>query len=318
MDFALDDAQQMVREMVRRFAQEQIQPQAQQWMHEAALPASLYATYSELGLKGLSLSEARGGMDPLTQALVIDELAEADASCAYALAAQLIAAQLVEEAQLADIDALLEGESWCALGFGAQGAETMIHVGPQTTHALIIAGATAKLFALEALGLEALGGAAFALRAVSWAKLELSGASPLWSGELTRAQAARISVALAAMLAGVSAGALSFGLTYATERKQFNKRLIDFQVTQFKLADMATLADGAWLMVEHAATCPSDEASDWAAAALHRAQEAALYITDEAVQLHGGYGYTSEYAVERHYRDARMLSTLATAWSAGL
>ncbi|MEZ4460420.1 MAG: acyl-CoA dehydrogenase family protein [bacterium] len=115
-------------------------------------------------------------------------------------------------------------------------------------------------------------------------------------------------VGLAAIAAGVARAAADVGTLYAGERKQFGKALSEFQVTQFKIADLAIRADAAWLMVLRASMALDVQAiKDAAVFASH----CAVSNSDESLQLHGGYGYTREYPIERYYRDARALSVLA-------
>lgn len=109
----------------------------------------------------------------------------------------------------------------------------------------------------------------------------------------------------AALFSGVARAALIAGHAYSRERVQFGKRIADFQGTQFKLAEMASRVEATELLVLNSA---SD--SSCAGLALALAKETCLYVTDEAVQLHGGYGYTREYEVERHFRDARFMVAL--------
>lgn len=116
----------------------------------------------------------------------------------------------------------------------------------------------------------------------------------------------RISVAAQAL--GLGEGAIEETIKYVKERKQFGKRLSQFQNTQFQLADMHTKMEAARLLVYQAA-CMKDAKEDYrAAAAMAKlfAAEAATEITCKAVQLFGGYGYTREYDVERMMRDAKI------------
>lgn len=115
-------------------------------------------------------------------------------------------------------------------------------------------------------------------------------------------------VTIAAQCVGIAQGAIDETLKYIKERKQFGKRISQFQNTQFKLAEMQTKTDLARLMLYKAVTlkdqnCPY---SKEAAMAKYFSSETANEVTRMAVQLHGGYGYTREYPVERMMRDAKI------------
>lgn len=115
-------------------------------------------------------------------------------------------------------------------------------------------------------------------------------------------------IGIAAQALGLAEGALETTIKYVKERKQFGKAISGFQNTQFQLADMATKAKAAQLLVYRAAVAKStqDRYSAEAAMAKLYAAEAAMDITTKAVQLHGGYGYIREYDVERMMRDAKI------------
>lgn len=116
-------------------------------------------------------------------------------------------------------------------------------------------------------------------------------------------------IGIAAQALGIAEGALRETVNYVQERKQFGRPLSAFQNTQFQIADMATHIDAARLLVERAITSKEQKAktlSKDAAMAKLFSSETAMMVTNKAVQLHGGYGYTREYAVERMMRDAKI------------
>ena len=120
-------------------------------------------------------------------------------------------------------------------------------------------------------------------------------------------------IGIAAQALGIGEGALERTVEYTKERKQFGRSIAQQQNTQFQLADMATKAQAAQLLVYKAACKKDQYQADHktaygveAAMAKLYAAEMAMEVTTKAVQLHGGYGYTREYDVERMMRDAKI------------
>ncbi|HMB54471.1 MAG TPA: acyl-CoA dehydrogenase, partial [Thermoanaerobaculia bacterium] len=115
-------------------------------------------------------------------------------------------------------------------------------------------------------------------------------------------------IGIAAQAVGIARGAMEEALRYAQEREQFGHPLSDFQAIQFYLADMATELDAARLLTWKAAWAKMYQKrySLEAAQAKLFASEMAQRVTNKALQIHGGYGYTREYNVERYFRDARI------------
>ncbi|RLI79350.1 acyl-CoA dehydrogenase [Archaeoglobales archaeon] len=113
---------------------------------------------------------------------------------------------------------------------------------------------------------------------------------------------------VAAQAVGIAQGAFELTLNYVKERKQFGKPIAAFQHTQFKIAEMATRIQAARLLTYQAAwQCSIGERKpELSSMAKWFAGETAVYVADWAVQLHGGYGYVGDYAVERFYRDAKI------------
>ena len=115
-------------------------------------------------------------------------------------------------------------------------------------------------------------------------------------------------IGIAAQALGIAQAALEEGIRYANQRQQFGVPLARHQAIQMMIADMATQVDAARMMVYRAAWIRDRKqpVSKAAAQAKLFAAEAAGKVTDMAVQIHGGYGYSKAYAVERYYRDARV------------
>ena len=123
---------------------------------------------------------------------------------------------------------------------------------------------------------------------------------------LTALDTGRIGIAAQAL--GIAQAAFESSVSYAKERQQFNQPLAKFQTIQNYLAEMATKIDASRLLLYRAATC-KDNAKPFSAEAsmakLH-CSATAKEVTDLAVQIHGGYGYSKEYDVERYFRDAKV------------
>jgi butyryl-CoA dehydrogenase len=115
-------------------------------------------------------------------------------------------------------------------------------------------------------------------------------------------------IGIAAQALGIAEGAFERALAYSKERKQFGHPLSELQTIQFKLADMYTRIETSRLLVYRSAWLKDNKrpfAAESSMSKLH-ASETATYVTKEAIQIHGGYGYVSEYEVERMYRDAKI------------
>jgi butyryl-CoA dehydrogenase len=115
-------------------------------------------------------------------------------------------------------------------------------------------------------------------------------------------------IGIASQATGIAQGAFDAALNWSQERMAFGHPISEFQAIQFMLADMATEIDAARLLVRKAASKQDSGArfSLEAATAKLFASEMATRVTHKAIQIHGGYGYSKEYPVERAYRDARI------------
>jgi butyryl-CoA dehydrogenase len=115
-------------------------------------------------------------------------------------------------------------------------------------------------------------------------------------------------IGIAAQALGIARASLEKSIVYAKERKAFGGPIANLQAIQFMLADMATQLDAARLLTLRAAWLKDRgiRHSSESAMAKLLASEAATFITHKGIQIHGGYGYTREYGLERHYRDARI------------
>jgi alkylation response protein AidB-like acyl-CoA dehydrogenase len=108
---------------------------------------------------------------------------------------------------------------------------------------------------------------------------------------------------------GAAQACLDHALAYVLERKQFGRPIADFQALQFRLADMATELEAARLLLHKAASAvdaKSHDATKLAAMAKRLATDTGFKVVNEALQLHGGYGYLRDYPIERYFRDVRV------------
>lgn len=115
-------------------------------------------------------------------------------------------------------------------------------------------------------------------------------------------------ISIAALALGIAQGAYESALKYAQERKQFGQPIFDFQGIQFKLADMATQIDAARLLVMRAAWLKDNKRPTTKESAMAKvyASEIAVKVSEEAIQIHGGYGYTKDYPPEKFWRDSKL------------
>ncbi len=113
---------------------------------------------------------------------------------------------------------------------------------------------------------------------------------------------------IAAQAIGIGRAALEAAARYATERKQFGEAIASFQAIQFKLAEMATRLTAARTLLHAAAAAKErgERVTRYSSMAKLFATETAMWVTTEAVQVFGGYGYVTDYPVERHFRDAKV------------
>jgi alkylation response protein AidB-like acyl-CoA dehydrogenase len=115
-------------------------------------------------------------------------------------------------------------------------------------------------------------------------------------------------ISIAAMALGLGNGALEMAIAYAKDRKQFGKPIGDFQAVQWMLADSKVELEAAGLLTYRAAWLADQGRAYAREASMAKlyASEAASRVCNRALQVHGGYGYTREFAVERHLRDAKL------------
>jgi alkylation response protein AidB-like acyl-CoA dehydrogenase len=123
-------------------------------------------------------------------------------------------------------------------------------------------------------------------------------------------------ISIAALAVGMAQGAFEASLKYAKQRSQFGRPISEFQAIQWKLADMATEIEAARLLTYRAAALKNQNKPSTKESSMAKlyAGEMSVRVTNEAIQIHGGYGYVKEYPVEKFYRDAK-ISTIGEGTS---
>ena len=359
MNFDLTDEQQMVRKLVREFAEAEVAPGADERDRTGEFPKEIFEKFSELGLMGLPFSEeySGGGADTTSFAIVTEELSRVCASTGITYSAHislggaplhLFGTQEQKEKYLTPIctgesfgafgltepnagsdaggtetTAVLEGDEWVINGskcfitnasYAKHLAVTAITDRSKGTNGIsaFIVPTDAPGFTVisnyEKMGLHSSNTTELILENVRVPKENLLG--EIGNGYkqfLATLDGGRIGIA--AMGVGIAQGAYEKALNYAQERKQFGRSISNFQAIQFKLADMAMNIELARNMVYKAAWL-KDQGRPFkkeAAYAKLFASEMCMRVCDQAVQIHGGYGYIKEYQVERFFRDAKLL-----------
>ena len=115
-------------------------------------------------------------------------------------------------------------------------------------------------------------------------------------------------ISIAALAVGIAQGAYESALRYSQERQQFGKPIAEFQAIQFKLADMATQIDAARLLMYRAAWLKDQGKRTTKESSMAKlfASEISVKVCEEAIQVHGGYGYTKDYPPEKYWRDSKL------------
>jgi len=115
-------------------------------------------------------------------------------------------------------------------------------------------------------------------------------------------------ISIAALAVGIAQGAFESAVRYAQERQQFGKPIAEFQGIQFKIADMATKIDAARLLMYRAAWLKDNGKKTTRESSMAKlfASEISVNVCEEAIQIHGGYGYTKDYPPEKYWRDSKL------------
>jgi alkylation response protein AidB-like acyl-CoA dehydrogenase len=331
-----------IRGLARDFALAELRPHNERWDAGGALDAGIIAKVAELGFFGMLVPESDGGMgfDAGTYVAALEELAWGEPAVALLVAHSAIAAELItrhgsaeqralwlpplaagemtgciafsEDEPQASAGALQTRAERAGDGWRVRGRKRWVANGDRADLVVTLAGTPdgAALFVLQrtagvetagrprTLGMRPAGLVDLAIDAQvdEAARLDLGGADPRDEDALGRLSTAGIAL-------GIAQAALDHAVRYSGEREQFGQPIRRFEGIQHKLAGMVTRILAARGLVERAAA-DMDDAVVSAAAKL-AASECAMYVTTEAVQIFGGYGYMRDYPVEKLMRDAK-------------
>lgn len=360
MNFDLTKEQQMIRDMVRDFAEHEIAPKAAQIDKTEEFPLDTFQKMGELGFLGIPFSEKYGGVggDTISYAIAVEEVGRACGSTglSYAAAVSLGASPIyyfgTEEQKQKYLVPLASGKALGAFGLtepnagsDAGGTQTKAVLdGDQyiingtkcfitnATYAktVIVTAVTGKdakgrniVSAIivptdtpgfsvsreyEKMGLRGSNTAEIILEDVRVPKENLLGDPEKGFKQfLYTLDGGRISIG--ALSLGIARAAFEAALQYAKERVQFGQSISKFQAIQFKLADMAMHIELARNMIYKAAWLKDNNRPFTKEAAMAKlyASEICMRACDQAIQIHGGYGYMKEYPVERYLRDAKLM-----------
>lgn len=360
MNFDLTKEQKMIKDMVRKFADNEIAPKAEQVDITGEFPIETFKKMGELGLLGIPFPEKYGGAggDTVSYALAVEEVGRACGSTglSYAAAISLGASPIyyfgTEEQKERFLVPLATGESLGSFGLtepnagsdaggtrtkavldgdtfvingektfitNAQFASTIIVTaitgkderGKNIISAIIVPSDTPGLTIksnYNKLGVRGSNTSEILLENVRVPKENLLGdPNKGFKQFLYTLDGGRISIG--ALSVGIAQAAFEAALKYSQERVQFGHTISKFQAIQFKLADMAMEIELARNMVLKAAWLKDNNRQFTKEAAMAKlyASETAFRTSNQAIQIHGGYGYMREYAVERYLRDAKLM-----------
>ncbi len=359
MNFDLNEEQEMVRNSIREFAQNEIAPVAREYDEQEKFPREQLEGLAELGLMGMIIPEEYGGagFDSVSYALALEEIARADASVAVivsvtnSVCCYPILSFGTEEQKQKYLVPLAKGEKLGAFclsepqaGSDATGLKTRaVEDGDfyvlNGTKSWVTSGAEAEVFIVMAITGEKdgkkeitsfiveggangftvashehkMGQRASQTNEMSLVDVLVPKENVL--GGVGRGMRVAFSsldngrIGVASLSNGIAQAALEESLKYAKDRTAFGKPIAEFQAIQFKLADMATETEVARLLTLRAAAMKDinhKQTGVFASMAKLYASENANRVCADAIQIHGGNGYSRHYNVEKYYRDARI------------
>ena len=328
----LTEDQEMVVDTVRKLVADAVTPKVQELDEHRGFAREWFDALSELGVYGLSLSEEKGGagMGLLPFVAALESVGEQSGSLARLWIGQMQAALALENTGSDLLDEVAAGAKLATFagrehGFivaagkltgnalmvpAAMEADVMIVAATDGDAPVLLAvdAAACQRTELHGLGLNSAACGAIACEGVA--------ATVLASGDDANAAIDRAELAawlgVAAAAVGGAVGSIEASKKHAGERIAFGKPLLVQQAVQRKLVECARAVAAARQLTWHAArvTDLGECAKDAAMQARIAAVDAMVLAADEAIQIHGGFGYTVEYHVERHYRDGKTLEVL--------
>lgn len=358
MDYLLTDEQKMLKEMVAKFAKEEIGPKARENQENGVFPTDIVKQLGELGLMGVAYPPEYGGsgMDFVSYMLAVEQISRYCASTGVIVSAHSSLAvdpifrfgteeqkkkylpdmcsgkkigchSLTETGAGSDAGATkttakLQGDKWVLNGtklFTTNGgeAETCVIFAstdpPKKTRgisAFIVEKDTPgfKVGKLEhKLGIKSTSTAEFIFEECAIPKENLLGElNKGFKVAMVTLDGGRLGIASQAL--GIARASIEDSILYAKDRIQFDQPIASFQAIQWMFADMWTEYEAAWLLT-YRASLMKDKGLNYtkeAAMAKLKASEVASFCANKALQIHGGYGYTKEFDVERYLRDAKI------------
>jgi alkylation response protein AidB-like acyl-CoA dehydrogenase len=310
----LDAEQTMLQQAVGDWARTTLPPHAAEWDAAGALPASVFKGLRDMGLCGICVPEKQGGagLDSLTLTVVAEQIAQASAGAGWQLVMHNAAAWIASQCDDAGLAKQLASgrriATWVDashLDGGPAGVLPQVALPEGAVLLVSISDAVYRVDAAHTTAVDALGN-----RAAGLVDVQLDGTAAQIGTVAIDRITAWLAAPRTALSLGVAQTALNAAVQYAADRTQFGKPLAAFQAIQWMIADSATDLEGAREAIFQAA---ADDDTTGALALQAWAGEAAVKICDRAIQMHGGYGYTTEYPVERAWRDAQWLAQGGTA-----
>jgi len=360
MHFELTEEQNMIRETVREFAENELAPGALERDINKTQALEQWKKFAELGFAGMTIEEEYGGtpLDAISEAIVIEELSRVDASFGVLVAVhsgltgstittwatpeqkQMVSTKMASgewiaayslseagagsDATALSCKAVLDGDEWVLNGtklWVTNGGNASVYIifaishpeaekKSQQASAFIVTRTTPGLTVSkleDKLGIRASDTAELVLENVRVPRnMVLGGEGKGFKVAFNALDVSRIGIAAQAL--GISQGAFDFARQYSQERETFGQPLIKHQTIGNYLADMATRIEAARFLVYHAAWMKERAMVHTKESAMAKlfAGDTAMFVTDKAVQILGGYGYTKDFPVERYFRDAKI------------